>query len=119
MTAKSVVAVAAIATGLASCAGRDPHHVAATAPWDATLSCEQIQYMIAGNEREIADLEIEDSNKTSHNVGWFIGGIFVLPAWFMMDLKGAQKKEIAGYRARNEVLSQQAIRNCNQVAQNS
>jgi len=75
--------------------------------------------VIAGNEREIADLEIEDSNKTTQNVGWFIGGIFVFPAWYMMDLKGAQKKEIAGYRARNEVLSQQAIRTCNQIATNS
>jgi hypothetical protein len=76
--------------------------------------------MVAGNETEIANLEVEDSSKTASNVGWFVGGIFIWPAWLMMDLKGAQKKEIAGYRERNEVLRQQAIRTCNpQVAQKS
>lgn len=105
---------------LTSCAGRDPQHIASTAAWDASLTCDQVRYMIAGNEREIADLQIEDSNKTASNVGWFVGGILIWPAWLMMDLKGAQKKEIADYRARNEVLSQQAVRTCNpQVAAKS
>jgi hypothetical protein len=116
MKRKPLAALVALSIGAAGCAGRDPHYIASTAAWDQSLTCEQIQYMMANNEREIADLEIEQSNNTMHNVGWFVGGLLVWPAWLMMDIKGAQKKEIAGYRARNEVLSEQAARACVRVA---
>lgn len=116
MTRTILLGMAAIAVCITGCAGRDPKYIASSAPWDTSLSCEQIHYMVASNERDIADLEIENSNKTVSNVAWFVGGLFVWPAWLMMDVKGAQAKEIAGYRARNEMLTDRAIIACNQVA---
>lgn len=103
----------ALAMSLIGCAGRDPQLELISKPNDSRLSCRQIKTEQSAllNKMQIASSGKSDSN--IHNVVAGAAGLIFIPAWFFLDLKGADAKELRSQQARyNQLVSMAQAKGC-------
>lgn len=108
---KSVILI--LAMSLIGCAGRNPQLELISKPNDDRLSCRQIKNEQTAllNKMQIATSGKSDSNV--HNVVAGAAGLIFIPAWFFLDLKGADAKELRSQQARyNQLISMAQIKDC-------
>ena len=68
------------------------------------MTCQTINNEMSMNSSKIASLSAEQSSTTGSNIAVGIGGLFLWPVWFALDLKGAAATEKASYEQRNNNL---------------
>ena len=78
---------------LAGCAGRAPDPVATASATDTNLTCAQIEQRLESNRYQITELGRERGAKVAQNVAAGVAGLFIWPAWFLMDFQGTAKIE--------------------------
>jgi len=103
ITAAAAMAVNVFA--LAGCGGREAHPIATTNLGDASMDCASINREIAANNENIRATLHEKHTGQAKNAALGVGGIIFFPAWFFMDPKSPEKKEINAYQTRNKVLA--------------
>jgi len=105
--------VLALSMSLAGCAGRDPQLEVISKPNDGRLSCRQIKTEQSAllNKMQMAASGKSDSN--IQNVAAGAAGLIFIPAWFFLDLKGADAKELRSQQARyNQLVSIAEAKGC-------
>ena len=104
--------LAASATLLAACAGRDPQPIATVQPQDQTASCTQLTAEIQANNIKVQELADEQGMKVAQNVAAGVAGLVVWPLFFAMDFKGSASKDVAALQARQQYLTTLATEKC-------
>jgi len=114
-----IAALAALALSfvLAGCGGREAHPIATTNLGDATMDCGAIDREIAANNENIRATLHEKHTGQAKNAALGAAGIVFFPAWFFMDPKSPERKELDAYRTRNQVLASLAAQKKCQVRQ--
>ena len=103
--ALTIGAIAA-ATLIGGCAGRDPNPVQTVKATDGMLNCQFMLAEINANNTRARSLAKQASDKQGKNVALGVVGVVLFwPALFAMDLKDAEKQEIAALRDRNNYLA--------------
>jgi hypothetical protein len=92
---------------LSGCAGRTPDPIKMYQPNDRQLTCNQIDYQISSNQKEMARL-YPQTKKTGKNVALGVAGYFLIVPWFFMDFSDAEKVEITAFQRRDDYLHQLA-----------
>ena len=95
---------------LVACGGRDAHPVDATTTLDDQLDCEHLRAERQINDARIADLRGEKGDATDNNVRGVVASVGV--GLVMLDVSGAQGKEISAYQERNKVLDGLITKKC-------
>ena len=108
-----LVAIAALATALAGCAGRSPEPVAMMQPQDQQMDCAAISMEVQANNAKVQKLASDQGLKTSQNVAAGVAGVFVPILWFGMDFQDTADKETVALQNRQQYLgSMAAQRRC-------
>lgn len=89
----------------AGCAGRAPAPVAVVQPVDQTMGCTAISAEAQANAAKMQELAGEQGGKAAQNIAAGVVGLFVWPAWFLMDLQGSASTETAALNSRNQYLA--------------
>lgn len=100
----SIMALMVMMNMLSGCGGREARPVAVTNINDNRLDCASIEREIIANNDNIKTTMKEKSNGQLKNAALGVGGLIIWPAWFFMDPKSPEKKEIDAYQNRNKVL---------------
>lgn len=79
---------------LVACAGRDPSPVEARQSNDRSLSCSQLASAIQSNDRRVAQLEMEKSDRNSRNVKLGIATAFLLLPVFWLDISNGVEVDL-------------------------
>jgi hypothetical protein len=69
-----------------------------------------IRAEIEANNQKAKQLADEQGLKVAQNVAAGIVGVVIWPLWFGMDFKGAAAQDVAALQARQEYLTQLALR---------
>ena len=93
----------AVVVFVAGCAGREAHPVAIYQPGDDQRGCESLKGELSQCQAEIDRLKPK-SDKTARNVICAVTGCFVIFPWFLMDLRNAEKTELAAMVRRHDYL---------------
>jgi hypothetical protein len=93
-----------VGISLTGCGGRNAHPIAATNPTDRIFDCAGISREFLANERSIQATLKERTLSQGKNVAVGAAGLVFFPAWFFLDPKSPEKKEIDALRNRNKVL---------------
>ena len=78
---------------LAGCGGRAANPISSKQPGDREMECPDIEAEMSDLERRARRLLGEQSAKTGKNAALGIGGLFIFPVWFFMDLSDAERQE--------------------------
>lgn len=89
---------------LASCAGQEANPVAIYIPGDENKSCNALRAEIANIDKQITRKQAQKKKQEGENIVWFLGGFLLIVPWFFMDLKDAEKVEIAALQQRKDAL---------------
>lgn len=109
----SLGVVVAASVVLSACGGREPMPVQVVRVSDQSLTCQQISAEIRSNERLLADLDVEQDERTGRNAAAVIAGVILFaPILFAMDVKDAAGKEAAALEERNRYLSELRAQEC-------
>ena len=96
---------------LTGCAGRTPRPISVIDPGDEARSCKDI-----AQELEMIDIDrmqIHTDFLDQQNAVVLVVGVFFPPAWLLLDLKTAEREELAAYNSRYSRLKRLAVmKNC-------
>lgn len=83
----------ALCLSLAACGGRSANPISVRDSADKEMSCVDIEDEMNELDRKARRLIGEESEKMGKNVALGVGGLFVFPLWFFMDLSDAERVE--------------------------
>lgn len=102
MKTKNILAVLCLASliTLAGCGGRTANPIATKEVGDKEMECEDIEAEMSELDRRARRLISEQSAKTGKNAALGVGGLFIFPIWFFMDLSDAERQEATAMQDR-------------------
>ena len=79
---------------------------------DSQMSCQAIRAEISDLKRRGEEIAGAKSSTTKKNIALGVGGIFVWPAWFFMNLSSGKKQELKSIEKRINALKKLGLTKC-------
>ena len=101
-----------LALFLTACASDTPELVDMYEVGDSQMSCQAIRYEISALKKQGREIAGEKSSTKKKNIALGVGGLFVWPAWFFMNLSSGKVEELKSIERRINALKRLGITKC-------